>query len=199
MQATILSEKITRVRSEILVLGYFQDVRPITGYAGEVDWFTNGTLSGLVLQNKINGVLGETTLLATSKVLTPKILLIGLGQKKDYNYKILQQLSSHIIEMLSRLKIHEFTAELWGQEECALDLIDSLDAFLQGCLSSFSLQFSNQIPMAFNLLTRQTQRVNEMTHRLRSYGQIKAVPSTHMDGLHIPSRGLGSLHTETRR
>jgi len=189
MQVTVLSEKITRIQSEILVLGYFQDVRPITGYAGEVDWFTNGSLSDLIRQNKINGTLGEATLLATSKVLTPKVLLIGLGQKKDYNHKILQQLSSHVIEILSRLKIQEFTAELWGQEECGLDLIGSLDVFLQGCLSGYSLQFPNPTPRAFNLLTHQTQRVNEMTHRLCSYGQIQAIPSTHTDRLHIPSRG----------
>ena len=194
MQVTIRSEKITRIRSEILIVGFFQDVRPIRGYAGEIDWFTNGTISSLIQQNKINGTLGEATLLATPKVATPKILLIGLGQKKNYTTKILQQLSTHVIEILSRLKVCEAIAELWGQEECSLDLVGCLDIFLQGRMGSPSQTRLGGEPALLTLLTHQSERIRELAHRIREYERTGILPSPSGD---LP-QGLGTLRVEMK-
>jgi len=203
MQVTILSDKITRIRSEILILGFFQDVRPITGYAAEIDWFTNGVISSLIQQNKINGSLGEATLLATSKILTPKILLVGLGQKRDYSYKILQELSSHVLEILARLKVREATTELWGQEECSLDLVCCLDVFLQGCMANPCLQpqveSTGEAPALITLLTHQSDRIKELTHRIREYERARTLPPSTPGGSSGPSQDLGILRAETKR
>jgi leucyl aminopeptidase len=203
MQVTILSEKITRIRSEVLILGFFQDIRPLTGYAAEIDWFTNGAISSLIQQNKINGALGEATLLATSKVLTPKILLVGLGQKRDYSYKILQQLSTHVLEILARLKVREAIAELWGQEECSLDLVCCLDVFLQGCMASpcfqSQVESTGEAPTLMTLLTHQSDRIKELTHRVREYERTQTLPPSNLGGLSGPSQGLGTLRVETKR
>jgi len=199
MQVTILFEKITRVHSEILVLGFFQDVRPISGYAAEIDWFTNGMISSLIQENKISGVLGEATLLATSKVLTPKILLVGLGQKRDYSYKILQQLSIHVLEILARLKVREAIAELWGQEGCSLDLVCCLDVFLQGCIGSPShvtqTEPTEGMPALITFLTHHSDRIKEFTHRIREYERTRTQPPS-SGGL---SQGLGIRRAETKR
>jgi hypothetical protein len=203
MQVTIVSEKITRIRSEILILGFFQDVRPITGYAAEIDWFTNGAISSLIQHNKITGALGEATLLATSKVLTPKILLIGLGLKKEYSYKILQQLSIHVLEILIRLKARESVAELWGQEECSLDLMHCLDIFLQGCITSPSLQSppesTGDLPTSITLLTHQLGRIKELTHRIREYERTGVLPSSTSGIAIVPSHAQGILRAETKQ
>ena len=203
MQVTIVAEKITRIRSEILILGFFQDVRPITGYAAEIDWFTNGIISSLIRQNKITGTLGEATLLATSKVLTPKILLIGLGQKKEYSYKILQQLSIHVSEILIRLKVREAVAELWGQEECTLDLIHCLDIFLRECIASPTLQSPSEStgdsPALITLLTHQLDRIKELTHRIREYERTGTLPSPLSGVAGVPSHGQGILRAETKQ
>ena len=194
MQVTILSEKITRIRSEILIVGFFQDIRPIRGYGGEIDWFTNGTISSLIQQNKINGTLGEATLLATSKVATPKILLIGLGQKRIYTYRILQQLSTHVKEILSRLKVREAIAELWGQEECSLDLVRCLDIFLQGWIGNPSQTRLSGEPALLTLLTHLSERIKELAHRIREYERTGILPSL-SGGL---PQGLGTLRVETK-
>ncbi len=199
MQVTIRSEKITRIRSEILILGFFQDVRPISGYAAVIDWFTNGTISSLILKNKIRGILGEATLLATSKVVTPKILLVGLGHKTDYSDKILQQLSTHVLEILARLKVREAIADLWGQEECSLDLVCCLDAFLQGCLGGPSHppqgEPAGEMPALITLLTHYSDRIKELTHRIREYERTRTLPSASSS----PSHGLGILRAEIKR
>ena len=194
MQVTILSEKITRIRSEILVVGFFQDSRPLRGYAGEIDWFTNGSISSLIQQNKINGTFGEATLLATSKVAIPKILLIGLGQKGIYTYKILQQLSTHVREILSRLKVHEAIAELWGQEQCSLDLVRCLDIFLQGWMGNPSQTRQSGEPDLLTLLTHESKRIKELAHRILEYERTGILPSPSGD---LP-QGLGSLRVEAQ-
>jgi hypothetical protein len=199
MQVTVLSEKITRIRSETLILGFFQDVRPLSGYAAEIDWFTSGAISSLILNNKIGGTLGEATLLATSKIVTPKILLVGLGQKKDYSYKILQRLSIHVLEVLARLKVREATAELWGQEECSLDLVSCLDVFLQGCLGGPSQPSQGEpaggMPAHITLLTHYSDRIKELTHRIREYERTRTSPPTPGSS----SQGLGILRAEIKR
>ncbi len=199
MQVMILSEKITRIRSEILILGFFQDVRPLSGYSAEIDWFTNGAISSLILKNKIRGTLGEATLLATSKIATPKILLVGLGQKKDYSYKILQQLSTHVLEILTRLKVREAIAELWGQEECSLDLVCCLDVFLPGYLGGFSRPSQGEpvgeAPAHITLLTHYSDRIKELTHRIREYERTRNLPPTSGSS----SQGPGILRAETKR
>jgi len=198
MQVTVLSEKISRIRSEILIFGFFQDIRPITGYAGEIDWLTSGSISSLIQQSKIKGSLGEATLVATSKVETPKILLMGLGQKKHYTYKNIHQLSTHVLEILARLRVRESITELWGQEECSLDLMGSLDAFLQGYMGSFSHSLhagpADKVLTHLTLLTHQADRTKELTYRIREY-----------EHAHMPSdsgnllQGSGTLRAKTKQ
>jgi leucyl aminopeptidase len=168
MQVTILSEKISRIQSELLVIGFFEDVRPLTGYAGEIDWYTNGNISSLIRNGKIRGGWGEVTLLATTRIATPKILLIGLGQKRDFSVTLIQQLSMHVLEIVARLKQKDVAVELWGQELCSLDLVSSLDSFLRGCPASHSnSNTADEVPAMITLLTNHFERINELKLRLR--------------------------------
>ena len=178
MQVMVLSEKITRIRSKILILGFFEDERPIRGYAGEIDWITNGAVSLLIRQNKIRGVLGETTLLATAKIATPQILMVGLGPKKYYNRQVLSKLSSHVLQILSRLKVCESAAvELWGQEACDLDPVQCLEAFFRGFEGNASHLPVGEQPFQLILLTQCAGRVGEMTRRTHEYQQKWAAAS----------------------
>jgi hypothetical protein len=75
---------ITQFEAEALIVGFYEDVRPLKGLAGELDWLLCGALSNLVLGNKLRGSLGETALLTSQgKVRPPKIFLIGLGFRAD--------------------------------------------------------------------------------------------------------------------
>src|SRR4029077_21112298 len=109
MQIRALSERVTRIRTELLVLGFFQDVRPVRGVAGEVDWIYSGIFSRLMKQQKLKGHRGEAMLLASeSKLLTPKVLLVGLGPSSSYNDSVLQQVLLDIRDRLSALKVKRF-------------------------------------------------------------------------------------------
>ena len=106
MQIRALSERVTRIRTDILVLGFFRMSRPVRGLAGEVDWIYNGIFSRLMKLQKLKGHRGEAMLLASeSKLLTPKVLLIGLGSSHSYNDSVLLQVLLDVRNRLTALKV----------------------------------------------------------------------------------------------
>lgn len=162
MQVMVLSEKVIRVQSELLILGFFQDVRPLGGYAGEIDWFTDGSISFLIRQKKIRGALGESALLATRKVATPQILLIGLGSRKRYSHKVQRRVASQTLDILARLKVSQSVAELWGQEACAMDLMQSLESILSGWKERLDRSSLEVQHFQLRVLTQSSGRVREL-------------------------------------
>ena len=72
--------------AEALVVGFFQDIRPLKGAAGQLDWLLCGALSNLLIKNKLKGALGEVALFTSQgKVPPQKIFLVGLGNKGDFS------------------------------------------------------------------------------------------------------------------
>ncbi|MDA8422897.1 MAG: hypothetical protein M0Z89_06150, partial [Nitrospiraceae bacterium] len=78
----VIIEDIKNVETEALVVGFFQDIRPLKGFVGQLDWLLCSALSGLLLKNKLHGSLGDVALLTSrGKVPAQKIFLVGLGPK----------------------------------------------------------------------------------------------------------------------
>jgi hypothetical protein len=82
----ILLQDIKKLETEALIVGFFEDVRPLKGLAGELDWLLCGALSSLLLNKKLRGSLGEVALLTSQgKIPTQKIFMVGLGPKKSFS------------------------------------------------------------------------------------------------------------------
>ena len=80
----VILQDIKKLETEALIVGFYQDIRPLKGLAGELDWLLCGSLSDLILNNKMNGSLGDVALLTSQgKVPATKIFLIGLGPKEE--------------------------------------------------------------------------------------------------------------------
>lgn len=76
----VILKDIKKLATEALIVGFYEDVRPLKGVAGELDWLLCGALSSLVLAKKIRGSLGDVALVASQgKVPAQKIFLVGLG------------------------------------------------------------------------------------------------------------------------
>ncbi|MFQ5455715.1 MAG: M17 family peptidase N-terminal domain-containing protein [Nitrospirota bacterium] len=133
MKISIVSDKINRIYSEILLSGFFSDIRPIKGIAGDIDWIHNGIISYLIKINKVTGRLGETILIASqNKLPTSKILLMGLGKSRKYGYNEIRYLSSEIRIKLLDMGIRECSMELWGMEDCLVDPYLAVKSFMDG-------------------------------------------------------------------
>jgi leucyl aminopeptidase len=86
MTVNVILQDIKKLESEALIVGFFEESRPLKGLAGELDWLLCGALSGLVLENKIHGSLGDIALLTPrGKVPAKKIFMVGLGPKAAFS------------------------------------------------------------------------------------------------------------------
>jgi len=91
---TVLMQKISTVEADAVVVGWYEDVRPLKGGAGTLDWLLCGELSRLVREKRVRGSLGEVALLTTAgKIPASKIFLVGLGSRKNATPEHIQQAS----------------------------------------------------------------------------------------------------------
>lgn len=81
----VLLQDIKKIEADAIIVGFFEDVRPLKGFAGELDWLLCGALSRLILAKKIKGSLGDVALLTSQgKLPTQKIFMIGLGKNAEF-------------------------------------------------------------------------------------------------------------------
>jgi Cytosol aminopeptidase family, N-terminal domain len=70
------------LKTDAVIVGFHEDVRPLKGTAGALDWLLCGALSHLIIRKKMRGVLGEVALLTSKgKVPADKIFMVGLGPR----------------------------------------------------------------------------------------------------------------------
>jgi hypothetical protein len=87
----VILQDIKKIATEALIVGFYEDGRPLKGVAGELDWLLCGALSSLVLSKKLRGSLGDVALVTTQgKVLAQKIFLVGLGPRAGLNVATLK-------------------------------------------------------------------------------------------------------------
>jgi Cytosol aminopeptidase family, N-terminal domain len=164
MQIRALSERVTRIRAEILVLGFFQDVRPVRGLAGEVDWIHNGIFSHLMKREKLKGRCGEAMLLASqAKLPTPKVLLIGLGPSLSYNDFVLQKVLLDIRARLADLKVKRFAMEAMGVESRLMGWRQFFDVFV----ATFGKSAATE-DLDVTLLTPSEEEARAIAEQIRS-------------------------------
>jgi hypothetical protein len=74
---------IRTMETDAIVVGFHEDVRPLKGGAGVLDWVLCGSLSRLIIEGRIRGALGEVALLTTAGKLPSKmVFMIGLGRRE---------------------------------------------------------------------------------------------------------------------
>ena len=87
----VIFQDIKKLATEALIVGFYEDIRPLKGFAGELDWLLCGSLSSLIIKKKMTGALGDVALLTSQgKVPAQKIFLVGLGPRAGLTRTALQ-------------------------------------------------------------------------------------------------------------
>lgn len=82
---------ICTAQADAIVVGFHEDVRPLKGGAGALDWILCGALSRLLIDDRVRGRLGEVALLTTAgKTPAQKIFLVGMGSRREETPKTLR-------------------------------------------------------------------------------------------------------------
>jgi hypothetical protein len=79
---TVQIHSIDKLETDALIVGFHEDIRPLKGGAGALDWLLCGALSRLIIQKKVKGAVGDVALLTSNgKVPADKIFMVGLGPR----------------------------------------------------------------------------------------------------------------------
>ena len=87
----VLLQDIRTLETDALVVGLFEDVRPLKSFAGQLDWLLCGALSRLLLEKRLQGRLGDVALLTSlGKVPAGKIFMVGCGPRASFSLESLR-------------------------------------------------------------------------------------------------------------
>jgi hypothetical protein len=113
VRVTAFYQDITRVKADIFIAAFTAEVRPPRGLVGKVDWYLGGFISRQILEGTLHGGSGEMTLVALGgKLLTPKLLLLGLGGGAELRKEDASRLFRRIGQAVRDLKLTSVALEI---------------------------------------------------------------------------------------
>jgi hypothetical protein len=93
----VIFQDIKSIESDAVIVGFYEDVRPLKSIAGQLDWLLCGSLSRLITEKRMRGTLGEVALLSNrGKIQAGKIFLVGLGPRSEFSCAALKSVAMMI-------------------------------------------------------------------------------------------------------
>lgn len=109
----ITSDNLDEIENDLALILAYQNVRPLRGQAGLLDWRLNGYLSDLILGNRFQGGMGEALLMPSQgRVGVKELLILGLGDSTQIKDQNIPHYVSLILEKLLRKKNRSFCLSL---------------------------------------------------------------------------------------
>ncbi len=106
---------LERVESDVAVAGFFDDERPLRGGAARADWRLCGSLSKRIESGDLLGKSGEAFLIGCGRALrSPRLLIVGLGNRRDFNLVRLSDETCAAINRCDRLRCPEIALSPLG-------------------------------------------------------------------------------------
>jgi hypothetical protein len=113
MDIILSKEKVDDQECDLLVSGFFKDERPLKGSSGLIDWRFNGKFSRFLIEKKLSGDWNETVLIPSQgRVMSRMVLLLGLGEMKEYGYPRLREVPPRLVQILKRLDAFDLCLSL---------------------------------------------------------------------------------------
>lgn len=109
IELTLTNKTIDEIPSQLALITTFEDVRPLKGSAGLVDWRLNGKLSNFFIHRKLQGSKGEALLMpARGRLDSSELLVLGMGPKTAMQDSDTPHIINNIVEKLMMKKSHSF-------------------------------------------------------------------------------------------
>jgi hypothetical protein len=113
IQLKISNHPLDEIPGQLALVTAFEDVRPLKGRAGLVDWRLNGRLSKFIRDSKFQGTKGEALLMPTrGRIDSSELLLLGVGPKTTIRDSEIPHLLTLIVEKVLHKKCASFSLSL---------------------------------------------------------------------------------------
>lgn len=141
MDIIVSSQGIEIQECDVLVAGIFKDEKPLKGSSGWIDWRLNGMLSRFLIEKKLTGEWKETTLIPSQgRISSRMILLLGLGELKEYSYLRLRELSPYLLETLKKLGTSRVGFSLPCEGSTQVDCGKLVEVLIEGIADCLDLR-----------------------------------------------------------
>lgn len=108
--------------ADLVACGVWQDLRPLRGLAGLLDWRLAGALSRLLRKDFLTGKAGETLLMPSHKrTAFPRLLLVGLGLRGEFGAEAFQAAFTRMRSAAAGVGARRSLLELPGRGDDTLD------------------------------------------------------------------------------
>ncbi|MQF83062.1 leucyl aminopeptidase, partial [SAR202 cluster bacterium AD-802-E10_MRT_200m] len=100
------SQKCLDIDADALVVNLFQSEEAISPLFQDLDIALNGIITTLIRDQEIDGKIGKTSLIYTLGLLpVRRVLIVGLGKRKDFNLDVLRRETAEACRSLRRLRL----------------------------------------------------------------------------------------------
>ncbi len=110
MKIVLTANPIEKVFSQCAVCFLPEDLRPLRGSVGVVDWAMNGLITNLIRGGKVTGEFMESTLIRPGRLLAcEKLLILGIGSYFECDPEKIQRLGRKLIRILVNLRVRDIS------------------------------------------------------------------------------------------
>jgi leucyl aminopeptidase len=135
MEIDVTQGKVETAAAEVLVVGHFEDDTSLKGDAAAVDKALGGTLRALLSCKEFEGKNQQITVLHTQgKIPAKRVLLVGLGKKKDAGKDTVRQALGCVAKRVRQIGAESFATPLLGQGIRGTTPLELAQAMAEGAL-----------------------------------------------------------------
>jgi leucyl aminopeptidase len=137
MEIKVKHASLADIECDVVIVNLFKDVKVPSGATGAVNQALGGLISDFVIaRDNFEGKFGDTYILQTyGKIKASKVLLVGLGEQKDFNLTKLRELSAKVIKKCEgTLKAKKICSILHGAGIGGLDPKECAKVITEGAL-----------------------------------------------------------------
>lgn len=135
MNVTVKQGTIEREPAEVLVLTHFDGDSRLNDAAAAVDRTCNGQLRELLKSGEFDGKLNQAVLLHTSgKAPAKRVLLVGLGKKKDARVDYVRQAMGTAVKRVRQTGASSFVTCLHGDGLPKTSAVELAQALVEGAI-----------------------------------------------------------------
>ena len=177
IEVTAKRGRVEREPAEVLVLSHYEGETVLRDEAAAVDGALRGSLRELLKSGEFQGKSGQTALLHTSgKIPAKRVLLVGLGKKKDARLDTIRQALGIAAKRVRQAGAKSFTTPVHGRSLAGVAVAESVQAMVEGAILGsyqFTAYLSENHDESRNLtritvldpLTEQLQQIKEGVRR----------------------------------
>jgi len=132
---------LDQLQTQVILLPFFEDERPLRGPAGLIDWRLCGALSRLLAAGDLRGSFGEKGwTIAPSKLEAERLLLLGLGRSEAFDREIAEKACSLIANAFTEAQLATAALALPGRSMDRVSANEAMQHWLDATPPDLALE-----------------------------------------------------------